>query len=185
MATLDTWKTGESKLLQALHECNTFKDKAQILVDVFYNKAPQTLTKRINSLQKLCLALREDGVFFPCSETQFYSFLKQEASRGAPSSRLKSYYEAVVFTRFVLGIDDLQSVVDSRRCVGAAMSKLPGCPRQADPFTVNQLCIFHNVLKESGELWNQAMAGMILFCVYARARWSDAQHAEGLDRDVD
>ena len=65
------------------------------------------------------------------------------------------------------------------------MNKVPGCPRQADPFTVVQLRIFHAVLKDSDEVWNQVMAGMVLFCVYARARWSDAQHAEGLETDLD
>ena len=185
VATMDEWQAGDSKLLEATHECKTFTEKAQILVDVFYNKAPQTLTKRVNSLQKLCLALKEEGIRFPCSESQFYSFLKQETCRGAPSSRLKSFFEAVVFTRFVLGIETLQAIVDSRRCVGAAMNKVPGCPRQADPFTVVQLRIFHAVLKDSDEVWNQVMAGMILFCVYARARWSDAQHAEGLETDLD
>ena len=136
--------------------------------------------------------------------------------------------KAAVFTRFVLGIDALQAIVDSGQCVRAAMNKVPGrkaqqqnntqhtkkpnkqtkrrkrhtlrrekprttkrirkrkrgkptarkgCPRQAHPFSINQLRIFHTILKES-EVWNQVIAGMILFCVYARARWSDAQHVE-------
>ena len=90
----DTWTPGCSRLVDALHGCHTFKEKAQILVDVFYNKAPQTLIKRVNSLQKFCKALQEDGVKFPCSEEQFYSYLKQESAEGAPTSRLKSVFEA-------------------------------------------------------------------------------------------
>ena len=35
------------------------------------------------------------------------------------------------------------------------------------------------------EMWDRAMAGMLLFCIYARARWSDAQHAEQLLPDLD
>ena len=59
------WDPGESVLVVAIQSCSTFTEKAQILVDVFYNKAPQTLTKRVNSLQKLCTALREEGIKFP------------------------------------------------------------------------------------------------------------------------
>ena len=185
VALTDTWTPGCSRLVDALHGCHTFKEKAQILVDVFYNKAPQTLIKRVNSLQKFCKALQEDGVKFPCSEEQFYSYLKQESAKGAPTSRLKSVFEALVFVRYILGVERLHELTESRRCTGAAFSKNLSCPRQADPFTVKQLQAFHKVLRESEEVWNRVMAGMILFCVYARARWSDAQHTESLFEDRD
>ena len=95
---IDDWLPDCSALVTALHNCSTFKEKAQILVDVFYNKAPQTLTKRVNSLQRLCNALKEDKACFPCSEAQFCHFLKQESARGAPASRLKSMFEALVLS---------------------------------------------------------------------------------------
>lgn len=77
--------------------------------------------------------------------------------------------------------------VDCLRCLGAASQAAISCPKQASPFTVKQLEIFHSTLCGSDELWDRAMAGMVLFCVYGRARWSDAQHAEGIlvDRDTD
>jgi len=56
VALTDDWLPDCSALVTALHSCSTFKEKAQILVDVFYNKAPQTLMKRVNSLQKICSA---------------------------------------------------------------------------------------------------------------------------------
>ena len=185
VALTDDWLPDCSALVTALHSCSTFKEKAQILVDVFYNKAPQTLMKRVNSLQRICSALKEEKIRFPCREEQFYSLLKQESARGAPASRLKSFFEALVFVRYVLGVETLQSLTESRRCTGAAFSRTLSCPRQADPFTVRQLQIFHTVLRESEEIWNRVMAGMVLFCVYARARWSDAQHTEALIEDRD
>ena len=141
--------------------------------------------KRVNSLQKICSALKEEKIRFPCREEQFYGFLKQESARGAPASRLKSFFEALVFVRYVLGVETLQALTESRRCTGAAFSRSLSCPRQADPFTVKQLQMFHTVLRESEEIWNRVMAGMVLFCVYARARWSDAQHTEALIEDRD
>ena len=40
VALTDDWLPDCSALVTALHSCSTFKEKAQILVDVFYNKAP-------------------------------------------------------------------------------------------------------------------------------------------------
>ena len=154
-------------------------------MDVFYNKAPQTILKRCNSLAKLCAFFHQHDVTFPCSEDQFYDLLRCEVDAKAPSSRLKAYFEALVFCRYVLGVSDLQKVIESRRCLGAASSKALGCPRQADPFTVEQLKRFHDCLREGDELWDRAMSGMVLFCVYGRSRWSDAQHAEELICDED
>lgn len=68
-----------------------------------------------------------------------------------------------MFARHILGLEELQQVVVSRRCLGAASQKLQSCPRQADPFTVLQLKRLHEVLRDSDEVWDKAMAGMLLF----------------------
>jgi hypothetical protein len=185
VAVLDACEAGDNLLLLSLQCKTSFTEKAQILVDVFFNKAPQTLMKRVNSLSKLCNSLAVRGLSFPCKEDEFYQFLKSESETGAPSSRLKACFEAVVFARHVLGMESLQTLVNSRRCLGAASQQGPTCPRQASPFTVAQLKRLHDVLREGPEMWNRAMAGMLLFCIYGRARWSDAQHAEDLLPDFD
>eukprot|EP00435_Cladocopium_sp_Y103_P010168 s4526_g2.t1 len=187
VALLDTWSVEGSLLVHTIQTKPSFTEKAQILVDVFYNKAPQTLMKRVNSLTRVCGVLRELGSQFPCDEEAFYRMLKFETEKGAPASRVKAAFESVVFARHVLGVDALQALIVSRRCLGAAMHQGPVCPRQASPFSVKQLMKLHAVLTEDSELWNRAMAGMTLFCIYGRARWSDAQHSEELlaDRDSD
>ena len=185
VAILESWNAENIPLASAIQSKDNFQDKAQIMVDVFYNKAPQTLLKRANSMAKLCGQLKEKNIQFPCTEEQFYAFLRSEVSAKAPSSRLRSFFEAIVFCRFVLGADELQTVVDSRRCVGASSSAALTCPRQADPFTVEQLRKLHQILRSGEELWDRAMSGMILFCVYGRSRWSDAQHAEEMICDSD
>ena len=185
IALMETWDAGQIPLAAAIQSKVHFQDTAQILVDVFYNKAPQTILKRCNSLAKLCGFLQQRDVTFPCSEDQFYDLLRCEVDAKAPSSRLKAYFEALVFCRYVLGVSELQKVIESRRCLGAASSKALACPRQADPFTVEQLKKFHECLREGDELWDRAMSGMILFCVYGRSRWSDAQHAEEVICDND
>ena len=118
--------------------------------------------KRVNSLSRLCNSLTVKGLHFPCSEDEFYQYLKLESQNGAPSSRLKACFEAVVFARHVLGMDALQSLVNSRRCLGAASQQGPTCPRQASPCTVVQMKKLHDILREGQEIWDRAMAGMLL-----------------------
>ena len=77
----------------------------------------------------------------------FTSSWKSESENGAPSWRLKACFEAVVFARHVLGMDSLQTLVNSRRCLRAASRQGPTCPRQASPFTVVQLKRLHEVLR--------------------------------------
>ena len=182
---LEQWGTKEVPLLEALHSKSSFVERAQILVDVFYNKAPQTLLKRVNSLAKMCSTLQAQGIQFPCTEEQFYFFLKHETELKAPASRLKAFFESIVFSRHVLGVESLQAIVTSRRCLGASSNFSLGCPKQAEPFNVMQLQRLHEVLRDGPELWDQVMSGMILFCVYGRSRWSDSQHAESLIPDFD
>ena len=160
---LEQWEAPEAPLTTAIQNKESFVEKAQIMVDVFYNKAPQTLMKRVNSLAKLCHSLHGLGVRFPCNEEEFYLFLKGEASRKAPASRLKAFFESLVFCRHVLGIESLQQVVCSRRCLGASASTALSCPRQAEPFSVPQLRKLHEVLRNGPELWDQMMSGMVLF----------------------
>lgn len=183
VALIDSWND-TSKIASLIQGKTEFVDKAQILVDVFFNKSPQTLAKRVNSLGRITNHFLGLGKSFPCDECEFYNFLKLEASRMAPVSRLKGYYEAITFARHVLNVESLQDILDSRRCLGAASTSVIRFPNQAKPFTVKQLLQIHHELETSTDVWTKNMCGMILCCTYARARWSDAQHAERLVEDV-
>ena len=185
-AMILTWDENE-RIVEELISRDSFKSQAQILVDVFFNKAPATLLKRCNSLGRLCNFLKDDNKLFPCNESTLYQFLSYEKSKGSPASRLKGVLEALTFVRHMLGIEKLDGCITSRRCMGAASSKELTMVRQADPLTVAHLQCFHKTLVEDPEIWNRVFCGMVLFCTYARSRWSDAQHSEKLleDRDID
>lgn len=148
VSLIDSWD-GEAHICKLLHARTDFRGKAQILVDIFFNRAPQTLAKRVNSLGRLTNLLAAQGKRFPFEENNFYELLKLEQDRGAPVSRLKGYFEAVTFARFALNVEDLQCILDSRRCLGAASSTKLTTPNQADPFTVKQLLQIHKEL----EMW--------------------------------
>lgn len=138
VSLIDSWD-GEAHIWKLLHARTDFRRKAQILAGIFFNKAPQTLAKRVNSLGRLTNLLAAQGKRFPCEENDFYELLKLEQDRG----------------------------------------------NQADPFTVKQLLQIHKELETSRDVWVRNMCGSLLFCTYARSRWSDAQHAEKLECDYD
>jgi len=104
---------------------------------------------------------------------------------GSPPSRLKGVLEALTFVRHILGIVKLDGCITSRRCMGEASSREITVVRQADALKVSHLQCFHKILSEDPEIWNRVFCGMVLFCVYARSRWSDAQHSEKLLEDRD
>ena len=104
---------------------------------------------------------------------------------GAPPSRLKGYVEAVTFCRHVLGVVEFEGLTLSRRCQGVAALDVDHKLQQAEPLSVKQLETLHRILFEDAEVWNQVFAGMLLFCVYARSRWSDAQHGDSILEDFD
>eukprot|EP00435_Cladocopium_sp_Y103_P053592 s2122_g17.t1 len=50
---------------------------------------------------------------------------------------------------------------------------------------LEHLKCLHAVMAEDSDPWGVAFCGMVLFCVCARARWSDAQHSQFIEWDVD
>eukprot|EP00435_Cladocopium_sp_Y103_P018289 s5093_g4.t1 len=162
-----------------------FTAQAQLLVDIFHNRAPSSLLKRCRSMSRMTNYFNDRGRVFPCGEDQIYEFMCVERHNGAPASRLKGYIEAMTFCRHVLGVTMFEDSTVSRRCQGVAALDVHHKVQQAEPLTVRHLEILHRVLFEDSEMWNRAFSGMLLFCVYARARWSDAQHGEKFIEDVD
>ena len=80
-----------------------------------------------------------------------------------------------------MGVQELDSLTSSRRCLGVSGCRNTGPKRQADPFKVTDLVALHGVLADSSrDSWDRCMAGMILLAVYSRSRWNDLQQAESM-----
>ena len=119
--------------------------KLTLLADVFRGRAPATLLKRVRSVEKMCSAFGMNG--FPPDEPTVYQFFNSERSSGAPPSRLKGYLEALSFCKFVLGMEQLGPVEQSRRCIGATTSEVPVAVAQAAPLkVVSSNCCIQNCL---------------------------------------
>ena len=87
-------------------------------------------------------------------------FFCAEREAGAPASRMKSYFEALVFCYHVFSVLELGLVVKQQEM---PLSEQPHAISQALPLQVSE----HEVL-ETGNLWDQVFAEAALFAVYAR-----------------
>ena len=172
------WK-GDDLIIKTIQGKESFREQCQIIVDVMRNKSPATLLKRCNSVSRLV-----NWLSFPCTENELYDHLCAQRNLNVPVSRMKSLLEAVAFTRFVLGVESLDDCVKSRRCTGVASCNGPSIVKQAPAMTVEHVAILHHVIETDEDPWNRALCGMALFCIYSRARWSDAQHSQFIHWDV-
>ena len=183
-SSIMSW-SGDDAIISLIQGKSEFKAQCQIVVDILYNKAPSTLLKRCNSLGRLVNDLHKQGCNFPCTEDELYGHLTRQREAGAPPSRLKSLLEAITFVRHIFGVTALEHCVKSRRCMGVATPKELEITKQAPPLRVEHLKALHHVMENEEDPWNVAFTGMVLFCVYGRARWGDAQHSTRVEWDMD
>ena len=168
---------------QAFHESETVVQVCEQLGHCFVGKAPATLIKRANSMIFIMEQGHKLGYILPYTESDLYSLLKVLKSTGQKASRLKSVMEALTFCRYVFNIEELHALTVSKRCYGAISSGPVNRAKQAAPLSVRDLMCLHDILETSDDVWDRVMAGSSLFCVYARARWSDFVHCGSLTLD--
>ncbi|CAE7235845.1 unnamed protein product [Symbiodinium sp. CCMP2592] len=178
------WSEGV-QVRDQLCELPTDDERKAMTYDVLGAKAPGTLRKRLRSLLKYEAFLRQKKLVFPANEILLYMFLCLERDGGASLSSRKATYEAVVFCRYVLGVEELDLCVKSRRCLGNACRGEVRPRNRASPLTVDELSLLHDRLENAQDPWDRVFAGAVLLCVYSRSRWSDLMHAEGIIYDYD
>ena len=173
----------EWDVCRALNESETVVQVCEQLNHYFTGKAPATLIKRANSMIYFMEQGHKLGYIFPYSESELYSLLKVLKGTGQKASRLKGVMEALTFCRYVFNIEQLQSLMNSKRCHGVVAGGPVNKANQAAPLKVSDLVLLHETLETSDDDWNRLMSGACLFCVYARARWSDFIHGGKITLD--
>ena len=154
-----SWSS-DSVLIETVLKGETFREQSQVLVDVFYNKAPATLLKRCSGVNRITCDLKKRGISFPCAEADFYDFMCRQRAEGAPASRMKACFESLVFCRHVLGLSELDECINSRRCLGVTARSIHDKVRQASPLKVVHLQYLHKRIHTDPDVWNRAFIGV-------------------------
>ncbi len=148
--------------------------------DLLASRAPQTMLKRANSFQLLSV-LAVAGITFPPKRMQLYQVMCAERDGGAPASRLQSFMESLRFGQYVLGLKELDDLTSSPICNSVCKKFMDHGRKQASPFKVSELVLFHQILEDvTRDRWDRLMSGMILLATYSRSMWSDIQHGHRL-----
>ena len=155
----------------------------EVVSDILRGKAPSTLLKRARALSGLQAFLAERLATFPCDEKDLYAFLKYMEAEGFAKSRCTGLLEALAFVRHVIGVDEVDDLLKSRRCRGVGVTETFKASKQAPALTVDQLLLLHDVLESHQDPWTRHFAGCALVATYSRCRWSDIQHSDELILD--
>ena len=111
-----------------------------------------------------------------CGESTLYKHLCELRHSGAPHSRGSGYLQACRLASVVAGTEHKHGFVTSKRLLGAAYGPHDGKVRkQRAGMTLRQLEALERYIIRTEDMLEKAVCGQILFCVYAQARWGDAQ----------
>ncbi|CAE7717441.1 unnamed protein product [Symbiodinium sp. CCMP2592] len=116
---------------------------------------------------------------FPYEEGNVYKHMVAARAGGAKPAQMRALREALIFVRHVFSIEEIEDVISSRRCLGAASrGARRKARRRADPLTLKNLRLLHSMLGDkSVPAWDRVFAGAALCCAYMRSRGSDFQHS--------
>ena len=159
-----------------------------LMKDFFAKKSTATLNKRAGSiLRYIHWCHKRSVVAFPLEEARSYEYCKDiEASDAKSASTVASFRQAVGFMKFAMEVDGCQSTLGSTRIAGVShnmlLTKAP--LQQRKPYTTRQIWLLEAICCKGGHVADRILAGHILFCVYARARWGDHQSIEQLLWDL-
>ena len=172
--------------MSRLAEMRSDEETFDMFAHVFSGCAPVTIRKRGMAILKLCDHLEGNQLeAFPMTEITFYRYLCSESAQGAPPSRLQGLLQAVAFCRHVLDVTELQIILNSKRCSGAARETNLKERKQASPLLVSELLKLRSIVEESTDAWDAVFAGAALLCCYCRGRWGDLMRSERAFLDFD
>ena len=149
--------------------------------DAFAGKAVSTLKSRANAL--LCyMRWKSAGIkgssmrVFPLTEAEAYAYICHLRREGAPKSRLAGFFQAVGFSKGLLGAD-VDAILSSPRVKGACSNTEPHVVSKKSPLAVEEVVLIEKLAFHSrGQ--DGIIAGFVCFVLHSRLRWSDAMHVD-------
>ena len=113
---------------------------------------------------------------FPLSEAEAYVYICHLRREGAPKSRLAGFFQAVGFSKGLLGAE-VDAVLSSPRVKGACSNTEPHVVAKKSPLSVEEVVLIERMAFQSrGQ--DGIIAGFVCFVLHSRLRWTDAMHVD-------
>ena len=174
-AVLQSWKvlvvaSGESTKLGKTICADSGSDEQVVfdsIRDAFAGKAVSTLKSRANAL--LCyMRWKSAGIkgssmrVFPLAEAEAYAYICHLRREGAPKSRLAGFFQAVGFSKGLLGAE-VDAILSSPRVKGACSNTEPHVVSKKSPLAVEEVVLLERLAFQSrGQ--DGIIAGFVCFC---------------------
>lgn len=177
-----------SSMLDAVGSLDTSADVLSMLRDALSAKATGTLIKRAGSMWRYAqwLTANRAGFCFGQPERVVYQYVQHLKASGAAPTSASHFVEALGFRDLIFQFTcNAAGVVLSPRVKGAAhaMFLQKRILKQAPAFTVDYVERLEAICIQDDKLHRRVIAGAILFCIFACARWSDTMHIQDLKLD--
>jgi len=177
---VDATRLGLSLVTFAGTRC-TSDDLALIFNDVFVPKSSGTLLKRCNSMWRFSCWLQ---IFFwgsPFNQPEdiIYAYVCHLRCVEAGLTTPAQFIKALLFSNALLGFCKTElDVMLSARVVGAvhAIYLTKGVRKPAEVLTTFEVRELELICLREGLLHRKVIAGHLIFCMMAAARWHDSMH---------
>ena len=153
------------------------EEVVQSFKDAFASKSTATLEKRLAALwpyAKWCVQAHRTPLHM--DEPKIYEYLSSLRNEGKSASAPSSFLEAVGFLHNIIDVKSLKGTATfSGRCKGLAKDHLAkrAKRKRAPPLTVEMVSKLESYVGTHFQSHKAVIAGHMLFCIYACARWSD------------
>ena len=168
--------------------------KMTSLRDMFGSKSPHTVEKRAASLMRFFKWLQAEAELdeqtreepLSPSEASVYRFCRHISAGSKGKLAAQGFVQALTFVRFVLAVPAVQSCLSPR--VQGLADRMAGehePSNQARDLTVLEVIFLEQCLADTSlHLLDRFAAGVFLFQIYARNRWSDIRFVKTLEFDI-
>ena len=161
------------------------EDFASTVSDCLAHKATGTLLKRASSMARFFswIVHHRGASCFRPTEQDLYDYMQHLRRSGAGATAAAHFEQAFRMRHEVLGMlhVDIKQVL-SARVTGAAHSMFLTKRKlvQVPAFSVEAVKIFEDICINSEHMHKRVIAGAILFCIFACARWFDSMHIDDI-----
>ena len=168
--------------------------KMSSLRDMFGSKSPHTVEKRAASLMRFFKWLQAQAELdeqtreepLSPSEASVYRFCRHISAGSKGKLAAQGFVQALTFVRFVLAVPAVQICLSPR--VQGLADRVAGehePSNQARDLTVLEVIFLEQCLADTSfHLLDRFAAGVFLFQIYARNRWSDIRFVKTLEFDI-